>query len=100
MNGSSSYPQPTIAALPPQEGAERTEEEEKKDSSIPDTSLAAAASSASNSSALLFGAMNAGASQMTVSGSVSNYGAIHSNDDLAITAAGVTNRSTGSVDCG
>lgn len=53
--------------------------------------------SASNSSALLFGAMNSGASQMTVSGSVSNYGAIHSNDDLAITAAGVTNRSTGGM---
>ena len=53
--------------------------------------------SASNSSALLFGAMNSGASQMMVSGSVNNYGAIHSNDDLAITAAGVTNRSTGGM---
>ena len=39
MNGSS-YHEPTIAALPPQEGVERTEEE-KKDS-IPDTSNDAA----------------------------------------------------------
>jgi filamentous hemagglutinin family protein len=53
--------------------------------------------SASNSSALLFGAMNSGASQMTVSGSVSNYGAIHSNDTLSVAAAGVTNQRTGGI---
>jgi len=42
MNGSSYPQQPTIAALPPQEGVERTEEEEKKDGNIPDTSNDAA----------------------------------------------------------
>ena len=52
---------------------------------------------AGNSSALILGATGSGASSLTVGGSLDNYGAIHSNDDLAIEAAGITNRSTAGI---
>lgn len=50
-----------------------------------------------NSSALIFGAMSTGASTITGSGVLNNYGAIHSNDSFTLSATGVTNQNTGGI---
>ncbi|MDQ7970202.1 MAG: hemagglutinin repeat-containing protein, partial [Oxalicibacterium faecigallinarum] len=53
--------------------------------------------SSGNYNAVIIGSTGSGASTINVSGSLDNYGAIHASDDLSITAAGITNRSTGGL---
>jgi filamentous hemagglutinin family protein len=53
--------------------------------------------SGSNYNAVILGATGTGASTITASGALDNYGAIHSNDNLSMTAAGISNRSTGGL---
>ena len=53
--------------------------------------------SSTNSSAVILGAMTNGGSIWNISGSLSNYGALHSNDNLSITSNGLTNQSTGGI---
>ncbi|MDF1590779.1 MAG: hemagglutinin repeat-containing protein [Desulfobacterales bacterium] len=53
--------------------------------------------STTNSSAVILGATTSGESSISVSNSLSNYGAIHSNAKLGITAGGISNKDTGGI---
>lgn len=53
--------------------------------------------SGSNANALILGAMTSGSSTFSLTGSLTNYGAIHSNDNFNITSYGITNTNTGGI---